>query len=609
MLSERDGSGSFLQSEYNLALILSLILSFIAVVGTVGGAWYMSGAVTPISNKWIIFFAASGGSMVVFALITILLWSRFRSRLSQRISWLAQICQEVTNGQTQRRIPLSGNDEFTLLSNNINNILDMREGNGAPMTDAVALQNQIEKLLQEISSVGEGDLSVQAEVTPDTLGVLADSFNYMIEELAKVVSRVQTTTQQVISVTNLIRQRSLDLARGSDLQRQEITSASEQVEELAAFIIEASRNAILSSNAAQEALASARDGREAVSQTISGMRNIRDTVQDTAKKIKRLGERSQEISEIVRVIEDLSEQTNLLALNAAIQSAMAGENGRGFAVVSDEIRLLAERSSDAAKRIVGLVKSIQTETNEAVVAMESCTTEVVNGSRTADEAGRALESILGAVDNQARMINDISVAANERTDTSDRVTAAMSHIADITNETTNVMNEAVRSVGMLTDFAEQLRASVSAFRLPPQAASSTSLGLGMQRPNLAPPPTNIRGQLPPGRPPYGNPNQPPVYRDVTGNYPRPNQGQGQPPMNQPPQRPYTPQGTGQFNNYPAPLPQLPQTGQIPGYDQQRQRPTGYPTDSTFNPWEDTQQDEAGQDDTWRTNDRRPPSGS
>jgi hypothetical protein len=203
-------------------------------------------------------------------------------------------------------------------------------------------------------------------------------------------------------------------------------------------------------------------------QTIDGMVHIRENVQETSKRIKRLGERSQEVGEIVRLIEDIADQTNLLALNAAIQSAMAGEHGRGFAVVADEIRLLAERSAEATKRIATIVKTIQGDTYEAVVAMEESTQEVVAGSRLADEAGQSLQSIYGAVERQAQTIESIARAASERVQTSEAVASAMSRIAEITRQTNSATQDAASSVSYLAELAEQLRASVAAFRLPEQ---------------------------------------------------------------------------------------------------------------------------------------------
>ncbi len=339
-------------------------------------------------------------------------------------------------------------------------------GGGGGGSDAAALQAQIEKLLQEVSAVGDGDLRVQAEVTPDTLGVLADSFNYMIEELAKVVGRVQSTAVQVTNATRRILDGSAELAQASETQVAQISQTTEAVEALAIFIQNVARNAQLSAEMAQEALRNAANGQQSVRQTIEGMMLIRENVQETSKKIKRLGERSNEIGEIVRIIEDIADQTNLLALNAAIQSAMAGEHGRGFAVVADEIRLLAERSTESTKRIATLVKSIQGDTYEAVVAMEDSTQEVVKGSQLADEAGRALNSIYGAVERQAQMIESIARAANEQTTVSEAVAVTMGRISEITRQTDAGTQEAAVSVSYLAELSEQLRASVSTFRLP-----------------------------------------------------------------------------------------------------------------------------------------------
>jgi twitching motility protein PilJ len=229
-----------------------------------------------------------------------------------------------------------------------------------------------------------------------------------------------------------------------------------------------------------------------VHQTIEGMMRIRENVQETSKKIKRLGERSNEIGEIVRIIEDIADQTNLLALNAAIQSAMAGEHGRGFAVVADEIRLLAERSTESTKRIATLVKSIQGDTHEVVVAMEDSTQEVVKGSQLADDAGRSLNSIYGAVERQAKMIEDIARAANEQTTVSEAVAVAMGRISEITRQTDAGTQEAAVSVSYLAELSEQLRASVSTFQLPER--TNDVLGSFANTPSIAESPESRHNQ-------------------------------------------------------------------------------------------------------------------
>lgn len=551
MMTDRGRGGASTASQYATALGLSVALPFLALIGAAGGVWYLLNLSLPLTQSWEIFFAGVIGGAILIALVLWLMWSRYRTGLRQQVVLMAEICRAISEGAPQTRVPVFGEDEFAMLAAGINAVLDLRDGGGMAAPDAAALQTQIEKLLQEVSAVGEGDLSVQAEVTPDTLGVLADSFNYMIEELAKVVGGVQTTTQSVIVATRRILERSSELSRISDVQYSQIAQSSEQVEELAAFILSAARGATLSASAAQEALVSAREGQQAVSQTIEGMSHIRDNVQDTAKKIKRLGERSQEIGDIVRIIEDLAEQTNLLALNAAIQSAMAGENGRGFAVVADEIRLLAERSGEAAKRIVTLVKSIQGETQEAVVAMEESTQEVVAGSAMADNAGRALQAIYGAVDNQARMVEDIATAANERTATSEAVAMAMNRISEITRQTNATMQDTAANVSYLAELADQLRASVAAFRLPRQyqQAMGPARPQGNQRPMLGAP---GMGGMPGG---YGNGQGQGQYPARTGAIPALPPGYGPPP----------PSHSTQPGNGYGPPRQQPQTGQFPSF--------------------------------------------
>jgi methyl-accepting chemotaxis protein len=393
-------------------------------------------------------------------------------KIRERYQELIDVCRDYLGGDRSVRASVIGDDEFTTLSSTLNTVLDNQGPVSASSSlegatgDAAALQAQIEKLLQEVSAVGDGDLRVQAEVTPDTLGVLADSFNYMIEELAKVVGRVQATAVQVSNETRRILDRSAEQAQASEIQVSQISKTTEAVEALAVFIQNVARNAQLSVEAAQDALRNAANGQQAVSQSIQGMVLIRENVQETSKKIKRLGERSNEIGEIVRIIEDIADQTNLLALNAAIQSAMAGEHGRGFAVVADEIRLLAERSTESTKRIATLVKSIQGDTYEAVVAMEDSTQEVVKGSQLADEAGRSLNSIYSAVERQAKMIEDIALAANEQASVSESVAIAMGRISELTRQSDAGTQEAAVSVSYLAELSEQLRASVSTFRLP-----------------------------------------------------------------------------------------------------------------------------------------------
>ncbi|HYA99617.1 MAG TPA: methyl-accepting chemotaxis protein [Ktedonobacteraceae bacterium] len=468
-MNDNDRGGMTVSSLMVLGLTASVVIPVIAII-------VLGILVKGVPDQTVVVYMIGVCALIV--LLGVLMVNYFvRRRILDRVQGLVDVCRRYASGDHMVRALVVGDDEFAMLAMSLNTLFE-NQGFGAGgvtaapasgSSDAAALQAQIEKLLQEVSAVGDGDLRVQAEVTPDTLGVLADSFNYMIEELAKVVGRVQSTAMQVTNATRRILDRSDELAQASSTQVEQISQTTEAVEALAIFIQNVARNAQLSTEAAQEALRNADAGQEAVRQSIDGMMVIRENVQETSKKIKRLGERSNEIGEIVRIIEDIADQTNLLALNAAIQSAMAGEHGRGFAVVADEIRLLAERSTESTKRIATLVKSIQGDTFEAVVAMEDSTQEVVKGSQLADEAGRALNSIYTAVERQAQMIETIAHAANEQAQVSENVAVAMGQISEITRQTNAGTQEAAMSVSYLAELADQLRASVSTFRLPDQA--------------------------------------------------------------------------------------------------------------------------------------------
>ncbi|MGO8947634.1 MAG: methyl-accepting chemotaxis protein [Ktedonobacterales bacterium] len=490
-------------AQLNLLMLLTAVFPVVALVGL--GAWAVSNIPPSVTStnglpaETLMWGVTFGLALLVFLGVAFA-WLRMRSILRGQALELADVCRQVSSGDRSVRAPVHGDDEFAVLASAVNAFLD-----GTPITrsvssnhaggdaqDAAALQAQIEKLLQEVSAVGDGDLRVQAEVTPDTLGVLADSFNYMIEELAKVAGRVQATTFQVTNATRRLLDRSAEVAQASDAQAIQISQTTESVARLADFVQLSANNALAAAEAARDALKNADGGQTAVVQTIDGMVRIRENVQETSKKIKRLGERSQEVGEIVRLIEDIADQTNLLALNAAIQSAMAGEHGRGFAVVADEIRLLAERVTEATKRIATIVKSIQGDTYEAVVAMEESTQEVVKGSQLADQAGEALRSIYAAVDRQAKMIEGIAKAANERAQTSEAVAAAMTRIAEITRQTNSATQDTTAAVSYLAELAEQLRASVATFRLPEQ--SNEISPLLPQSDSAYPPALNLPGR-------------------------------------------------------------------------------------------------------------------
>ena len=327
-------------------------------------------------------------------------------------------------------------------------------------------QQAILTLLDDISDLADGDLTVEATVTEDFTGTIADSINFAIAELRSLVQNVATTSEKVASSTDTSRSTSLQLAESAEHQAQEIAGVSAAINEMAITIDQVSSNSAESAAVAERSVSIAKNGTTVVRNTIDGMDTIREQIQDTSKRIKRLGESSQEIGDIVSLINEIADQTNILALNAAIQAAMAGEAGRGFAVVADEVQRLAERSATATKQIAGLVKTIQNDTHEAVASMEQTTAEVVKGAELANSAGVALEEIETVSTNLAELIQDISEAAKHQATTSSHISNTMNVIQEITSQTLSGTNDTAASIGDLADMAVEMRESITGFILP-----------------------------------------------------------------------------------------------------------------------------------------------
>ena len=327
-------------------------------------------------------------------------------------------------------------------------------------------QEAIMRLLDEMGSLAEGDLTVKATVTEDMTGAIADSINFAVEQLRTLVTTINDTSVQVASSAQETQATAMHLAEAAEHQAQEINSATDRINEIAASINQVSRNSADSAEVAQRSVLIATNGAGVVRQTIAGMDSIRDQIQETSKRIKRLGESSQEIGSIVELINDISEQTNILALNAAIQAASAGEAGRGFAVVADEVQRLAERSSSATKRIESLVQTIQADTNEAVSSMEQTTSEVVAGARLAEDAGTALGEIEKVSADLSGLIQGISTAAAQQSSAATGITQTMNTIQSITAQTSQGASQTAESVGILAQLAADLRRSVADFKLP-----------------------------------------------------------------------------------------------------------------------------------------------
>jgi twitching motility protein PilJ len=326
-------------------------------------------------------------------------------------------------------------------------------------------QEAILRLLNEMGNLADGDLTVQASVTEDVTGAIADSINFTIEELRTLVKGINSATDQVAKATQDAQAISNRLYEASQRQNREIQQASASVLQMAQSINEVSQSAGQSARVAQQSLAAAEKGAQSVQNQIAGMHEIRAQIQDTSKRIKRLGESSLEIGDIVELIADITEQTNILALNAAIQAASAGEAGRGFTVVAEEVQRLAERSGEATKQIDAIVKTIQADTQDAVAAMEKSTVGVVEGTKLSDAAGGALDEIRRVSRELAELIEAISTQTQKQSASVSDVTRGMQGILQITEETTEGTKQTNVSIGQLTKLAAELRSSVAGFKV------------------------------------------------------------------------------------------------------------------------------------------------
>ncbi|HEY6483057.1 MAG TPA: methyl-accepting chemotaxis protein [Steroidobacteraceae bacterium] len=327
-------------------------------------------------------------------------------------------------------------------------------------------QQAILRLLDELSSLADGDLTVQATVTEDITGAIADSINYAVDALRGLVTTINQSAIQLDSATRQTQALSGHLAKASGAQSKQIASATESAGGMATSAEEVSGNAERAADVARHSVEVAHKGGDAVRRTIDGMNTIRETIQETSKRIKRLGESSQEIGNIVELINDIAEQTNILALNASIQASMAGEAGRGFAVVADEVQRLAERAANATKQIEVLVRTIQTDTNEAVVSMERSTTDVVGGALLAENAGAALEEIEQVSNQIASLVQNISGSSRQQTGAAQNIARNMQVLKEISAQTAESTHATSAAIAKLAELSAGLRKAAAGFRLP-----------------------------------------------------------------------------------------------------------------------------------------------
>jgi twitching motility protein PilJ len=408
-----------------------------------------------------------GGALLLgFGILVIFMRVFVYGPILEEAGALVKVCDAVAIGDLSSRVARVSTSELGLVGRSLNAMLDNTAVLVQSKDERDKMQGAIMKLLDEISGIAEGDLTSDAEVSADVTGAIADSFNFMISELRTIIGQVQGTTRNVTASLNDLRGITEHLASGAEGQAAQSTEASAAIEEMATSIHQVSVNASSSAVVAEQARTNAEQGGRAVTRTIEGMKAIRDQVQETAKRIKRLGESSQEIGEIVELIGDIADRTSILALNASIQAAMAGEAGRGFGVVAEEVERLADRATEATKKAAMLVKATQSETSEVMAAMEDTTREVVNRSAIANEAGVALGEIQAVSNRLAELIQAISDASAQQARGSDQIARSMAEMSAVTKTTAGDTKQTADAISALAALADNLNTSVARFKLP-----------------------------------------------------------------------------------------------------------------------------------------------
>jgi methyl-accepting chemotaxis protein len=387
------------------------------------------------------------------------------SQIQRPVEQLVRYVTQIGQGNMDYALTLNVKNELAVLGESLKDMVERLKGMVQTESDINRMQGQIMNMLSTVSAAADGNLTVEAEVTADALGSLADAFNMMVASLASLVEQVRNSATDISTATNAILASSAQMIKGAEEQQNHINNITSAVDEIAVSMQQVANNAEAAARASQMATEAAQKGEKSVEETIRGMHRIRNTVQVTSKKIKSLGDRSIEIGEIVTTIDDIARQTTILALNAAIEAARAGEHGRGFGVVAEEVRKLAERSSKATQDIGDLIKGIQVETNEAVRTMEEGTREVEEGTRLADIAGTALKEIDKSVGQVADLIQEISLAAKQQARGTDGVVKSMETISDITNLHAEGVRKTTETIEQLATLSDRLTEAIGNFKI------------------------------------------------------------------------------------------------------------------------------------------------
>ena len=385
--------------------------------------------------------------------------------LSTQVNHIIDLFGEIGIGNFEARTPVTTQDELGTMAFSLNAMLDNTLSLIQSSEERDAMQDSVMKLLTEISELAEGDLTKRAEVTEDFTGAIADSFNDMAEQIGQVVRNVKNVTLQVTATSGEVSSSTENLAETSEMQAVQVSDAIAAINEMATSIQQVAENAGQCTQVSEESKDHATEGAEAVRDTNGAMESIREHVQETARAIKRLGESSQEIGNIVQLIKDIADRTSILALNASIQAAMAGEAGRGFAVVAEEVQRLAERSTNATKQIDTLIKNIQGEINEAGTSMEESIQRVVEGSKLADGAYAKLQEIENVTTRLGELIQSISLASKQQARASENIAKTMEEVGEISSQTSAASRQTAISMKNLAEMSDQMNQSVAVFKL------------------------------------------------------------------------------------------------------------------------------------------------
>ncbi len=404
--------------------------------------------------------------------VVIILGFLMNLTITQRLRHVAALTKWIARGETDKQVRITGRDEIYIVATSMNTMLDnivqlIQETQG----QRDYLQAQVEKLVSEVSGVGEGDLRVQAQITTDVLGILAQSFNYMIGELNGLIIRVKSHTQEVeLSVANMYEQMT-QLVEDAEVQLQQIATATHEIMQMALSSQKVTERVQILDNAAKDARVSAHVGRTTVQQTTEGMGRINENVWTTASKVRQLGERSREVNDIVSVISDIAHQTNRLALDATVQAAAAGEHGKGFGVIASDIRRLAERTKEQTAMITRIIHGIHEDISAVTTSMTNTQRETATGTSLVQNTGQSLEKIFVLVERQAREVETINIMVRNLLQSYDHATQIMQGVSQSTRQSGSSTRVMAQNMEHLTRLAKQLLASVEAFKIKSEMIS------------------------------------------------------------------------------------------------------------------------------------------